>query len=63
MKILPRASQKTDAMTFSADKTVFTLFGADSPLLVYCFDLYIIHGYESTKKIEFNAVKHRQRLD
>ena len=37
MKIIPRASQKTDAIDLPADGTVFA-FGADSPFSVHCFD-------------------------
>ena len=38
MKTIPRACQKTDAMTLPADGTVFAFFGEDSPLSVYRFD-------------------------
>ena len=38
MKIIPRESQKTDAMTLPAGGTVFVFFGADSPLSVHYFD-------------------------
>jgi hypothetical protein len=32
MKIIPRASKKSDVMTFLADATAFVLFGADYPV-------------------------------
>ena len=44
MKIIPRASQKTDAMTSPTDKTVSAFFGADSPLSVHCFDCSFVSG-------------------
>ena len=35
MKIILRASHKTDAMPLPADGTVFAFFGADSPLSIH----------------------------
>lgn len=42
MKMISGASQKIDAMILAVDETVFTLFGADSPLLVCCFDYSLV---------------------
>ncbi|GBL82175.1 hypothetical protein AVEN_106001-1 [Araneus ventricosus] len=36
--MIPRASQKTVAITLPADFTVFAFFGSGSPLKIYCFD-------------------------
>ena len=44
MKIIPRASQKTDPMTLPADEIVFVFFGAEPPLSVHYFDCSFISG-------------------
>ena len=41
---MPCESQKTVAMTFPADGTVFDYFGARSPHEVHCFDCSFISG-------------------
>ena len=42
MKIIPRASQKTDTMALPANGVVFAFFRANSPLSVYCFDCFFV---------------------
>ena len=44
MKNIPRVSQKADAMSLSADGTVFVFFGVDSPLPVHCFTRSSVSG-------------------
>jgi hypothetical protein len=44
MKIMSFESQKTVAVTFPADGTVFAFFGACSLGEVHCFDCYFISG-------------------
>ena len=42
--MIPSASQKTVAITFPADETVFALFGALSPGATHCFDSCFVSG-------------------
>ena len=44
IKMIPRVSQKTDAITLPADGTVFAFFGADSPGPVHYFDCCFVSG-------------------
>ena len=70
MSIVPRASQKTYAMTLPANGFVFVFFGADSPLSVHCFGCSSVsdaklwtHVLSMVMKIGFIAEKDRQTLD
>ena len=68
--MMPRESQKTVAMIFPADGTVFAFFGADSPDLVHCLDYSFwcvmvdpcfINSDETPQKLFRIALKHVQK--
>ena len=42
MKIIPRATQKTNTITLSVDRTVFVFSIIDSPVSVYCLDCFLV---------------------
>ena len=44
MKVIPRASPKTNTVTLPANGTVFVFFEAESPLFVHFFDCSFVSG-------------------
>ena len=63
---LYRVYPKKLAITFPADFTIFTFFGADSPGEVHCFWLFLrlrwsngcfVHSNESTQKFIWNSLR------
>ena len=62
MKRIPFSAQKTDAIIFPADGTLFPFFGPGSPSLVHCFDAVTFPAYIGGSKFRLllqNAAKNQ----